>query len=79
MVIIKCSMTTQKCPLKNCNKAVRGKYHETYRSFKCKVPVKITSADGNRYVTLLTVKAEATLTSDGKLITQIDNQITPKV
>ncbi|MGH8000901.1 MAG: hypothetical protein ACREPR_16115 [Brasilonema sp.] len=55
------------------SKAVRGKYHEAYRSFKGKVPVKITSTEGDRYVTLRTVKAEATVTPDGKLIAQLDS------
>jgi hypothetical protein len=59
------------------SKAVRGKYHDQYRSYQGKIPVKITSADGDRYVTLRTVKAEAIVTPDGKLTVQLDGDITP--
>ena len=55
------------------SKAVRGKYHEKYRSYQGKTPVNITSADGDRYVTLRTVKVEAI----GKLTVQLDGDITP--
>ena len=59
------------------SKAVRGKYHEEYRSYQGKIPVNITSNDGDRYVTLRTVKVEAIVTPDGKLTVQLDGDITP--
>lgn len=59
------------------SKAVRGKYHEKYRSYQGKIPVNITSNDGDRYVTLRTVKVEAIVTPDGKLTVQLDGDITP--
>jgi hypothetical protein len=59
------------------SKAVRGKYHEKYLRSQGKIPVKITSNDGDRYVTLRTVKVEALVTPDGKLTVQLDGDITP--
>lgn len=59
------------------SKAVRGKYNEKYRSYQGKIPVNITSNDGDRYVTLRTVKVEAIVTPDGKLTVQLDGDITP--
>ncbi|MGI2903414.1 DUF2281 domain-containing protein [Tolypothrix sp. VBCCA 56010] len=59
------------------SKAVRGKYHEKYRSYQGKIPVNITSNDGDRYVTLRTVKVEAIVTPDGKLTVQLDGDIMP--
>jgi nicotinamide riboside kinase len=59
------------------SKAVRGKYHEKYRSYQGKIPVNITFNDGDRYVTLRTVKVKAIVTPDGKLTVQLDGDITP--
>jgi mRNA-degrading endonuclease RelE of RelBE toxin-antitoxin system len=59
------------------SKAVRVKYHEKYRTYQGKIPVNITSNDGDRYVTLCTVKVEAIVTPDGKLTVQLNGDITP--
>jgi hypothetical protein len=59
------------------SKAVRGKYHQEYRNFQGKVPVKITSKEGDKYVTLCTLKAEATIAADGKLTAQIPADFAP--
>ncbi|MCL1468094.1 hypothetical protein [Argonema galeatum] len=59
------------------SKAVRGKYSQRYLKDKQKSIVKITSEDGDRYVTMKTIKAKAIVTDDGKLTAEVESDMKP--
>jgi uncharacterized protein (DUF2141 family) len=58
-------------------KAVRGKYHQDYRQLNGTVPVRIESANGERYVNLRTIETEATIADNGQLIAEVFADLKP--